>query len=51
MNRHRGTANRLDFAVQLGYSRFPGRPFFPREEIHLPILAYIGRNWGFHRLL
>lgn len=46
INRRRGAANRLGFAVQLGYLRFPGRPFAPQEEIPLPILAYIGRQIG-----
>lgn len=33
--------NRLGFAVQLGYLRFPGRPLRPDETVSLAILNYV----------
>lgn len=46
VNRHRGAANRLGFAVQLGFLRYPGRPLSPQEDVPLHILAHIGQQLG-----
>jgi len=37
----RRPSNRLGFAVQLCYLRFPGRPLHANEQVAEPILAYI----------
>jgi TnpA family transposase len=41
INRRRRSHNRLGFAVQLCYLRFPGRPFSSGEQIPEPVLSYI----------
>lgn len=41
IRQHRGDHNRLGFAVQLAYLRFPGRPLGPGEHVPPTILAYI----------
>lgn len=35
INHRLGAANRLGFAVQFGYLRFPGRPLSPQETERL----------------
>lgn len=41
INRHRGAHNRLGFAVQLCYCRFPGRTLNPGEEVPGRVLDYV----------
>jgi len=38
--------NRLGFAVQLCYLRFPGRPLCADEQVPEPVLAYIAAHLG-----
>lgn len=44
VNRHRGKHNRLGFAVQLGYLRFPGRPLGSGEKVPDHVLLYIANQ-------
>lgn len=39
--RQRRSHNRLGFAIQLGYLRFPGRPLRPDETVPPAILNYV----------
>jgi len=41
VERHRRPHNKLGFAVQLCYLRFPGRPLRAEEHIPAPVLAYV----------
>lgn len=41
---HRRSHNRLGFAVQLAYLRYPGRAWDPEEQIPPNILAYLARQ-------
>lgn len=41
INRHRGSHNRLGFAVQLCYFRYPGRNRNPGEEVPERLLDYV----------
>lgn len=41
VNRQREGHNRLGFAVQLAYLRFPGRPLQAGEEPPAPLLGYV----------
>ncbi len=41
IERRRRPHNRLGFAVQLCYLRFPGRPLRADEQVPTPVLAYI----------
>jgi TnpA family transposase len=38
--------NRLGFAVQLAYLRFPGRPWDPEEQVPPTVLAYLAQQTG-----
>ncbi len=44
INRRRRNHNRLGFAVQLCYLRFPGRPFKFGEQIPESVLSYIAKQ-------
>ena len=44
--RHRRPHNRLGFAVQLGFLRFPGRPYHPNEPVPSPVVAVIADQLG-----
>jgi TnpA family transposase len=39
--RHRGEPNRLGFAIQLGFLRYPGRAWTPSESVPAPMLRFI----------
>ena len=44
IHRHRGSHNRLGFAVQLCYLRFPGRVFQLNEDVPVPLLSFIAEQ-------
>ena len=46
VERRRRAHNRLGFAVQLCYLRFPGRPLRAAEQVPEPVLAYIAAQLG-----
>ena len=46
IGQHRRAPNRLGFAVQLAYLRFPGRPWDPQEQVPSSILTYLAEQIG-----
>lgn len=42
----RGDQNRLGFAIQLCFFRYPGRAWTPDESIPLPVLTYVASQLG-----
>ena len=42
----RGDQNRLGFAIQLCFFRYPGRAWTPEESIPLPVLTYVASQLG-----
>jgi TnpA family transposase len=46
IDRHRRTANRLGFAVQLGLLRFPGRTLADVPEVPARVVEYIAQQIG-----
>src|SRR5215210_196639 len=43
---HRGEPNRLGFAIQLGFLRYPGRAWVPDELVPAPMLQFIAGQVG-----
>ncbi len=46
INRHRRAENRLGFALQLCYLRYPGRKWGPQEAVPPHILNYVAQQLG-----
>jgi TnpA family transposase len=46
VRRHRGAPNRLGFAVQWAYLRYPGRPWEPGEVPPAAVLAHLAQQVG-----
>ena len=46
IRRHRGAPNRLGFAVQLCYMRYPGIVLGAGEDPHLPLLCWVAKRLG-----
>jgi len=46
IEQHRRPQNRLGFAVQLAYLRFPGRPWDPQEQVPPAIHTYLAKQIG-----
>jgi len=44
--RRRGEPNRLGFAIQLGFLRYPGRAWTPDESVPAPMLRFIADQVG-----
>lgn len=46
INKQRGAANRLGFAIQIAYLRFPGRPLSANEKVPDVIVHTIAKQLG-----
>lgn len=46
ISQRRGKHNRLGFAIQLCYLRFPGTPLPPDAEPPAPLLSFVGEQLG-----
>ena len=42
----RGEHNRLGFAIQIGFLRYPGRAWIPSESVRLAMLQFIADKVG-----
>ena len=42
----RGDQNRMGFAIQLCFLRYPGRAWTPEEPVPIPMLSYVAGQLG-----